>query len=163
MRVDLDERSVGKVFHGLGAADAPPADETPAQEDARLHRGYAAAIDMHENTTTLDGAATFLRKLQAGEMLSPASTRRLLDLMQAQVVPTRIRAGLPAGFTIADKTGTGTSERGHFAAWNDMAIVTAPNGKRAVVGAFLRDTASTDTQRAAWFAELGRIVAERLK
>lgn len=162
MRIDLDERAVGHVFEGLRNSDAPPADETPAQEEARLLRGYEAAIAMRENTTTLDGAATFLRKLQAGELLSPTSTRHLLDLMQAQVIPNRIRAGLPAGFTIADKTGTGASNGKRIAAWNDMAIVTAPNGKRAVVGAFLRDTTSTDEQRAAWFRQLGALVAKQL-
>lgn len=163
MRIDVDERSVGRVFRGLGNGETVPAHETPAQEEARLLRGYEAAIAMHENTTTLDGAATFLRKLQAGELLSPTSTRHLLDLMQAQVIPNRIRAGLPAGYTIADKTGTGSSIGKRISAWNDMAIVTAPNGKRAVVGAFLRDSTSTDEQRATWFRQLGALVASQLR
>lgn len=163
MRIDVTERAVGRVFEGLADGRTPPAHETPAQEDARLLRGYEAAIAMPQNTTTLDGAVTFLRKLQAGELLSPTSTRHLLDLMQAQVIPNRIRAGLPAGFTIADKTGTGASNGKRIAAWNDMAIITAPNGKRALVGAFLRDTTSTDEQRAAWFKEIGALVAKQLQ
>lgn len=163
MRIDVGEREVGRVFDGLAGGALPPAHETAQAEDARRRRGYEAAIAMPQNTTTLDGAATFLRKLQAGELLSPESTRYLVSLMQAQVVPTRIRAGLPAGFSIADKTGTGSSYGKRIAAWNDMAIVTAPNGKRAVVAAFLRDTTSTDEQRAAWFRELGALVAAQLR
>jgi beta-lactamase class A len=163
IRIDVGEREVGQVFEGLPDGAAPPVHETAQAREARLRRGYETAIAMPQNTTTLDGAATFLRKLQAGELLSPVSTRYLLSLMQAQVVPTRIRAGLPAGFSIADKTGTGSSYGKRIAAWNDMAIVTAPNGKRAVVAAFLRDTASTDDQRAAWFRELGALVAGELR
>lgn len=162
MRIDMDERAVGRVFRGLAGDEKPPVNETPAQENARYLKGYESAIAMQENTTTLDGAATFLRKLQAGELLSAASTKRLLDMMQAQVIPNRIRAGLPAGFTIADKTGTAGSNGNRIAAWNDMAIITSPNGKRAVVGAFLRDTTSTDEQRAAWFKELGAVVSKQL-
>jgi beta-lactamase class A len=163
MRIDVGEREVGQVFDGLADGARAPAQETAQAKDARRRRGYEAAIAMPQNTTTLEGAATFLRKLQTGELLSPVSTRYLLELMQAQVVPTRIRAGLPAGFTIADKTGTGSSYGKRIAAWNDMAIVTAPNGKRAVVAAFLRDTASTDEQRTAWFRELGALVAGELR
>ncbi len=163
MRIDVGEREIGHVFDGLADGTVAPAHDTAQAKDARLRRGYEAAIAMPQNTTTLDGAATFLRKLQAGELLSPVSTRYLLSLMQAQVVPTRIRAGLPAGFSIADKTGTGSSYGKRIAAWNDMAIVTAPNGKRAIVAAFLRDTTSTDDERAAWFRELGALVAAQLR
>lgn len=162
MRIDMDERGVGRVFDGLADGTTEPANETAAARDARRRAGYEAAIAMQENTTTLAGAALFLDKLQAGQLLSPVSTRYLLSLMQAQVIPNRIRAGVPKDFTIADKTGTGASNGKRIAAWNDMAIITAPNGRHAVVGAFLRDTTSTDAQRAAWFKRLGELVSHEL-
>lgn len=138
MRIDMGERDFGLLF-------------------ARL--GYPAVLDAKENTTTLDGAATFLRKLQAGELISAASTKRLLDMMTAQVIPNRIRGGLPAGYSLADKTGTGGTVNGHLSAWNDMGIVTAPDGHRTIVAAFLRDSTATQEDRNALFAELARVVA----
>jgi len=142
MRIDLGEGDFGKSFDRLG---------------------YAKALDAPENTTTLEGAATFLRKLQGGELLSPASTTKLLGLMTSQVIPNRIRAGLPAGYSIADKTGTGPTVDGRLAAWNDIGIVTAPDGRKMIVAAFLRDSTATQAEREALFGDLGRLVAARLK
>lgn len=163
MRIDVGEGEFGRLFRDLKPGQSAPAHETDAQEDERYRRGYASALASPLNTTTLQGATTFLAKLQAGQLLSPASTKRLLDMMEAQVIPNRIRAGLPTGFTFADKTGTGASNGDRVFAWNDIGIVTAPNGKRVAVAAFLRDSTATKEQRDAWFAELGRLIAAQLK
>ena len=142
MRIDVGERDFGRIFDKVG---------------------YPAVLDAKENTTTLEAAADFLRKLQAGELLSPASTQRLLAMMTAQVIPNRIRAGLPSGYSLADKTGTGATVDNRISAFNDIGIVTAPDGRRMIVAAFLRDSPANADQRNALFAELGRIVASQLQ
>jgi beta-lactamase class A len=73
MRIDVGEREIGQVFDGLADGTAVPVHETAQAKDARRRRGYEAAIAMPQNTTTLDGAATFLRKLQADEVVTPAN------------------------------------------------------------------------------------------
>lgn len=73
--------------------------------------------------------------------------------------PGWIRAGLPKGFSIAGKSGTGPTVDGHLSAWNDMGIVTSPSGRHMIVAAYLRDSTLSDADRCAIFADLGRVVA----
>lgn len=76
------------------------------------------------NTATPDGLALLLVRLHRKELLSPASTERLLDAMRRCATgEKRIRALLPPGTPVSDKTGTiGRSV-------NDAALVTLPAGK----------------------------------
>ncbi|HZF99091.1 MAG TPA: serine hydrolase [Pseudoxanthomonas sp.] len=59
------------------------------------------------NSATLPAFALLLEKLVRGELLSEASTQRLLDHMSRITTGTRrVQAGLPAGIVFAQKTGT---------------------------------------------------------
>lgn len=159
MDIEVGENELGAIFNDLKPGESLPMNETKAEEDARLKRGYANSLAHPKNTATVAAATTFLRKLQRGELLSATSTQRLLEMMEKQVTPTRIRAGMPAGFSIADKTGTGASYAGRISAYNDMAIITAPDGHHLQVAAFLRDSPASASDRDAMYAELGRDLA----
>ena len=87
MRVDIGERGFGPVFEDLRPGQSPPVHETDAQQLTRLRRGYRAYLADPRNRSTPDDAADFLRKLWNKELLSPASTAYLLDLMYAQTTP----------------------------------------------------------------------------
>ncbi|KJV23997.1 hypothetical protein VI08_20545 [Luteibacter yeojuensis] len=137
IRIDMGERELGALF------------------DAR---GGDAVLASQVNSATLHGAAAFLRKLQAGELVSPASTQKLLGLMTAQVIPNRLRGGLPAGYQLADKTGTSGTRDGRMAAFNDIGIVTAPGGGKRIVVVFLAEARATPEQATKWFAEIGHEV-----
>ncbi|WP_170207578.1 serine hydrolase [Luteibacter pinisoli] len=130
-------------------------------ELARLFdtKGADAVLASHVDSSTLEGAGAFLRKLQAGELLSAGSTQKLLGMMSAQVIPNRIRGGLPAGYQLADKTGTSGTRDGRMAAFNDIGIITAPNGQKRVVVVFLANARATPEQATKWFAEIGRLTA----
>lgn len=162
MRVDLGEHDFVPVFEDLRPGQSPPANETDAQQLARLRRGYRAYLADPRNRSTPDAAANFLRKLWNKELLSPASTAYLLDLMYAQTTPSRLRLGLPPGARLADKCGTSYTLENTTAAYNDIGIMSWPDGHAVVVAAFL--TASTDSKdrRDALFAELARTVADAL-
>jgi beta-lactamase class A len=162
MRVDMDEAAVGRIFWQLQPGQSPPADETEPAELARLHRGYQAFLTDPRNRSTPKAAVDFLRKLWAGQLLSAASSRYLLDLMTAQTVPHRLRDGLPAGAALADKCGTSYSLEGRIAAFNDIGIVHWADGRAVIVAAFLTDSTATPTQRDALFAELAREVTQSL-
>lgn len=159
MRVDLDEAGFGRVFQQLDAHREPPATETPQEETQRLQRGYRAYLADPRNRSTPRAAADFLGKLQRGELLSAASTRELLTLMEAQTVPRRLRLGLPDGVQLADKCGTSYTLDGVTAAFNDIGILSWPDGHRIVVAAFLTASSASKTERDALFAELARSVA----
>jgi len=73
--------------------------------------------------------AVALAKLKRGELLSPASTARLLSTMAAtRTGKARVRAALAPGWTWSHKTGTGQELQGRIGGINDIGILTAPDG-----------------------------------
>lgn len=74
---------------------------------------------------TANDEVLFLTKLQAGQLLSPTSTDRLLDVMKRQIY----RSGIPAGVggVVADKVGFLNG------LLHDAAIIYAPGGTYVMV------------------------------
>ncbi len=93
-----------------------------------------------------DGAAPSaiaraLLKLKRGELLSPSGTRYLLALMENSATGrARLKGGTPAGWTLAHKTGTGQDFKGRTAGFNDIGILTAPDGTSYAVVVMIADT-----------------------
>ena len=81
-----------------------------------------------------DGAAphavaTALARLKRGDLLSPASTNRLLTTMgQTRTGKARVKAALSAGWHWNHKTGTGQVLNGRIGGINDIGLLTAPDG-----------------------------------
>ena len=81
-----------------------------------------------------DGAAprsvaTALARLKRGDLLSPASTARLLNIMgQTRTGKARVRAALATGWRWSHKTGTGQVLGGRIGGINDIGLLTAPDG-----------------------------------
>lgn len=158
MRIDVDEADIAQVFDGLRPGEKEPSDESHAAAEERYKRGYKAFLADPRNRATPDGAIVFLHKLVGRELLSPASTQRLLALMEAQTIPNRLRAGLPQGVRLADKTGSSGSLGDRRAAYNDIGIITWPNGHRVLVAAFLLDSPGSNKARDALYADIARSV-----
>lgn len=106
MRIDVNERELSRMLNGRKPGEQPITNESDQAADVRAKEGFEAVLASKVNTTTLDGAVSFLGKLQEGALVSPSSTKMLLGMMTAQVIPSRLRGGLPADFQLADKTGT---------------------------------------------------------
>jgi beta-lactamase class A len=100
----------------------------------------------------------FLSKLDAGELLSAASTRRLIAIMaQSPRGPERLKAGFPKGASFAHKIGTGTSQ-GLTTAYNDVGILTLADRRSYAVAAFLTGSTADEAARARLLADLGRAI-----
>lgn len=101
----------------------------------------------------VDGAAPAaialaLARLQAGELLSPSSTRFLTTVMSGtRTGRARLKAAVPAGWTLAHKTGTGQDLGGRTAGFNDIGILTAPDGKAYSVAVMIGDTSRVPRER----------------
>jgi beta-lactamase class A len=162
MHVDEDEAGVARVFDHLAGADAPPAGETREGEDRRLRAGYKAFLADDRNRSTPEAAAVFLDKLWRNQLLSRASTQYLLNLMYAQTVPRRLRDGLPTDVRLADKTGSSSTVDGMTAAYNDIGLLTWPDGYTVVVAAFLTASQASKEERDALFADLARETVKAL-
>lgn len=61
---------------------------------------------------------------------------------------------------LADKSGTAPEIDGLSAAYNDIGIMTWPDGHAVIVAAFLSGSNASAKQRDAMFAELARDVAK---
>lgn len=94
----------------------------------------------------VDGAAPSaialaLARLKAGELLSASSTNFLTTVMSGtRTGKARLRAAVPVGWTLAHKTGTGQDLGGRTAGFNDIGILTAPDGKAYSVAVMIGDT-----------------------
>jgi beta-lactamase class A len=147
----------------LGIVGGPPAVTRFARSlgdhETRLDRTETAlnsAIAGDPRDTTSPAAmAGDLRTVLAGEILLRASREKLEDWMIAcQTGTACIRAGVPRGWTVGDKTGLG--ENGTR---NDIAFLRPPSSPAAYVTAYLtRATVSPDARNAV-LASVGRIAA----
>jgi beta-lactamase class A len=115
--------------------------------------------DGDKDTTTPAAMLGTLKTMLLGDALSPASRARLGAWLAANTTGANmLRAGLPAGWEVGDKTG---HWMGHGSeAVNDLAIVTPPGRKPILVAAFTRGGSDNDDARVAVLAAIGRIVGE---
>jgi len=96
----------------------------------------------HPNTGTANDLARLLSMLQKGEVLAPPQLEVLQGFM-ARVVTgdRRLRAGVPAGTAVADKTGTGPSTT------NDVGIITLPGDGGHLAVAVLIDGSNLSAEK----------------
>lgn len=94
------------------------------------------------------GVVDALARLKKGELLSPASTSRLLSIMSnTKTGKQRLRGGLAPGYTLAHKTGTGQVLGPVSSGYNDIGIVTGPDGRSYAVAVFIRKTTAPIPER----------------
>ena len=95
-----------------------------------------------------DGAApsaivNALARLKRGELLSPESTARLLRTMgNTKTGPNRLKGGLKPGWSLSHKTGTGQVLGAVQAGYNDIGILTAPDGRSYAVAVMIKKTST---------------------
>lgn len=113
--------------------------------------------DLRDTTTPL-AMAHSLQKLVLGQALPAAQRQQLQDWLLGNTTgATRIRAGVPAGWAVGDKTGTGD-----YGTTNDVAVLW-PTGKAPVVLAlYLTQAAKDATPRNETLAQAARIVVDWL-
>jgi beta-lactamase class A len=113
-----------------------------------------------------DGAAPYaivdaLARLKKGELLSPASTEHFLGILaQTETGARRLKGGLPGGWTIQHKTGTGQELGARETGWNDVGIITAPDGRAYSVAVMIGDTTAPLDARIAIFQKAARMLAQ---
>lgn len=107
------------------------------------------------DTTTPANILSDLRELVLGNALSVPSRSQLAEWMiHNKTGDARLRAGLPAGWKVADKTGSGA--RGTT---NDLAILWPPQRGPVLVSVYLTGTAADDDHRNGTIAAVGAEVA----
>jgi beta-lactamase class A len=129
---------------------------TPEARQAAMARYLADPID----GMSPEAAARALTRLARGDLLSPASTKYALDLLErTRTGPNRIKAGLPPDWRFGHKTGTGQNLPPITAGYNDIGIATAPDGTRYAIVVLLADTTATVPARMQLMQAVSRAVA----
>jgi beta-lactamase class A len=109
------------------------------------------------DTTTPQAMARSFQRLVLGEVLKPGSRTQLADWLVANTTgANRLRAGLPSGWRIGDKTGTWSGNG--WASTIDVAIAWPPKGAPLVIAGFVTDTADSAAGEQALQA-VGRVAA----
>jgi len=117
----------------FAARDALP----PAVRQAAFDRYVANPYDGAAPSAIVDALA----RLKQGQLLSPASTQHLLTIMsETHTGPNRLKGGLAPGWTLNHKTGTGQVLGAAQAGYNDIGILTAPDGRSYAVAVMIKLT-----------------------
>jgi len=97
-------------------------------------KDFIRSKDAHPNTGAAGDLARLLVLIQKGEALAPPQRDVLLGIMARTVTgDRRLRAGVPAGTPVGDKTGSGPATA------NDVGLVTLPGDRGHLALAVLLD------------------------
>ncbi len=111
--------------------------------------------DATSDTTSLRAMLQSLRRVALGDALAQALRELLQRWMRANTTGAqRLKAGLPAGWTLADKTGS-SSDNGTS---NDIGIVWPPERAPLLVAAYLTRSTASSTRRDATLAKVGALL-----
>ncbi len=123
--------------------------------EATMHRDPAT---QHANTTSPLEAVRLLERFRRGEVLGAACGDLLMRTMISTATgPDKLKGALPAGTTVAHKTGSGFRDaQGIAAADNDIGIVFLPDGRSYSVAVFIAASAEDDATDAAVIARISR-------
>ncbi len=141
--------STGDSFYAARAA-------LPVSQRLALLESYIAnPIDgATPNAITLAFA-----RLARGDLLSARQTANLLALMErSKTGARRMRAGIDADWQLAHKTGTGQQVGALVAGFNDVGLLTAPDGRRYAVAVMIARSARPIGARQALIADVARAV-----
>jgi|tagenome__1003787_1003787.scaffolds.fasta_scaffold20989510_6 beta-lactamase class A len=157
LRVDRDTAGLIRDFYRL-----PPGPSFPASLEAGLKANPALeekgdkpdpAFDNDpRDTTTPTAMAQLLERIYTGKALSPASTTLLREIQERNTTgKARIRARLPAGTVVAEKTGTiGGSV-------NNVGVITLPgNAGKLIVAVFIKKSSKPVEDRERVIADISR-------
>ncbi len=109
------------------------------------------------DTTTPRGMAAALQRVVLGDALSAAGRAQLVAWLEAVRTNThRLRAGLPPGWRLGSKTGTG--ERGST---NDAGVYWPPGRPPIVVAAYLTECTAPMAKRNAVIARVGHYARQQ--
>lgn len=160
LRVDGDTDEIIRRFYGMGPGPFPQALAAKVKSDPNLDAESLkpnAAFDADPRDTTTPAAmAELLARIFKGKALSPKSTKIMIGIMErCRTGVTRLRAMMPPGTKVADKTGTiGGSV-------NDVGVIGLPNGAGSVVVAvYIKGSDAAYDAREKTIAQIGRAVRD---
>jgi beta-lactamase class A len=165
IRLDRSERQC--ALDAAGVREAPPVSRwTPGMSDK-----LTAAIPPAErlaamrefladprDTGTPAGTVQLLKKVCAGELLSPKLTARLMEILKATTTGSaRIKGLLPAGTVVAHKTGTTGTVLDFNGSTNDAGVIRLPgDGGQLAIAVYVKGSTRNVAARELVIARIAR-------
>jgi beta-lactamase class A len=107
------------------------------------------------DTSTSIAMLEILRKTVLGTALSASSRGQLIaGLVANKTGDQRLRAGVPKGWRVGDKTGSGAHN-----VTNDIGVIWPPGRAPIIVTAYYAEARASDNERNAVLSEVGRLAA----
>ena len=123
--------------------------------DRKLPELIAVAPDDPRDTTSPAAMGQNIHRLLLGDVLRPASRARLTEwLVACRTGEARIRAGLPRGWRVGDKTGAGLAGE-----TNDVGIIWPPGRPPVILSIYYVKKDASGEARSAVIAEAAGLVA----
>ncbi|WP_407918614.1 class A beta-lactamase [Solidesulfovibrio fructosivorans] len=111
--------------------------------------------DPHD-TSTPEAMARSMREIALGKVLGPAQRDRFVAWIKGNTTgDTSIRAGVPPGWTVGDKTGGGA-----YGTSNDVAVIWPPHGKPIVLAIYFTQQQKDAPARRDVLADAARLVVK---
>ncbi|VWC06963.1 PenA family class A beta-lactamase [Burkholderia lata] len=156
-----DNSAANLLMKLLGGPSAVTAYARSIGDDAfRLDRwetelNTAVPGDLRDTTTPAAMAAS-MRVLMLGDALPAAQRAQLVTWMRGNKVgDKRLRAGVPAGWTVADKTGTGD-----YGTTNDAGVVWSPSRAPIALAVYYTQARADARSKEDVIASVARIVVQ---
>jgi len=161
--INVNRSTAELIANWVGVSNLPPED----QWNPALFQIAFAAVKPEEqkaaakkfesdprDTSTPDGMAALLERINRKDLLKPESAELLLDIMRrCRTGEARLRGLLPQGTEIAHKTGT------IGASTNDVGIITLPaNASHVAIAVFVKSSEKDLAARERAIAEIARAV-----
>ncbi|HEV7308289.1 class A beta-lactamase [Ensifer sp.] len=156
-----DNTAANLLIHSFGGPSALTAwlrsigDETTRLDRIEPELNEAKKGDPRDTTTPAAMLET-LGNLTVGPVLTEASRKQLIDWMVANTTgDLRIRAGLPGGWRVGDKTGTNATGEA-----SDIAIVWPEGRSPLLIAVYIAEATAEVKGLNPIFAEVGRMAVE---
>lgn len=157
-----DNAAANILLHTFGGPPALTAFVRSLGDTVTRLDGYEPGLnvvrpgEIHDTTSPRAMQAT-LRALALGSVLSSASRQQLVAWLVAnQTGDKRLRAGLPNGWKVGDKTGSWGD--GKVGTTNDIAVIWPPGRPPLLITAYLSRSSLDNDGRDAVIAEVARLV-----
>jgi len=153
-----DNTAANLLIQQLGGVAAVTAfarsigDQTFRLDRMETQLNTAVPGDLRDTTTPV-AMAESLNRLALGDALAPAARKQLKNWLLGNTTgDSRIRAGVPGGWLVGDKTGTGD-----YGSTNDIGIIWPPGKAPIVLAVYYTQPGKEDKARSEVVAEATRI------
>ncbi len=143
-----DNTAINLLIKKLGGPDVVTAFARSIGDNAFRLNNWEPELNSNPNdlrdTSTPASMGKTLRELALGSTLASTQREQLVNWLKANTTGnSRIRAGIPKGWMIGDKTGTARS----YGITNDIAIIWPPGAPPIIMAIYLSTQNKNDTKK----------------